>query len=314
MKSLFRAKSTLLALGLAWGAIASPASASGIDQLVLPEAANFPESIAIDSAGGIYIGSVTLGNIVYLPADGGAPRIFIEGGSKGAISVGGLMLSAQEDILYACSSDLGLNGFSGTAAPGLLAFDVKSGDLKNRWDLPGGGLCNDLVQADDGTIYVTDSFVPRVLSLKTGAETFETLLQDDGFSGEGFNLSGIAILDNALIVAKFNSGQFFRIDLTTAPVAAQEIQLSQPIYAPDGMRTLEGNSVLIAASSGQVVHMTIDELEAEVTPLNHAFDAPTSLALHGEKVFVVEGQLNKLPAFDPTATAPEQFTISVISQ
>lgn len=313
MKSFIRAKSTLVALGLALSAVATFATvASARDQIVLPETASFPESIAIDSTGGIYASSVTLGNIIYLPADGGAPKVFVEGGTHGAISIGGLLLSPQQDILYACSSDLGLNKFSGSAAPGLLAFDVESGALKKRWDLPGGGLCNDLVLAEDGTIYVTDSFVPRILSLKPGADAFETFVQDERFTGEGFNLSGITILDNALIVAKFNSGQFFHIDLTSTPAVAQELQLSQPIYAPDGVRTVDGNGILVAASSGQLVHIEIDGLEAKVTPLDYTFDAPTSLALHGEKIYVLEGQLNKLPAFDPTAVAPEQFTISVL--
>lgn len=313
MKSFIRAKSTLMTLGLSLSTVATLATtAPARDQIVLPKSASFPESIAIDSAGGIYTGSVTLGNIIYLPADGDAPKIFVEGGTNGAISIGGLLLSPQQSILYACSSDLGLNSFSGSAAPGLLAFDVASGALQKRWDLPGGGLCNDLAQGEDGTIYVTDSFVPRILSLKPGADAFESLVQDARFSGEGFNLSGITILDDALIVAKFNSGQFFRIDLTSTPTVAQELQLSQPIYAPDGIRAVDGNGILVAASSGQVVHIEIDGLEAKVTPLDYAFDAPTSLALHGEKIYVLEGQLNKLPAFDPTAVAPERFTISVL--
>jgi sugar lactone lactonase YvrE len=296
--------SALLALSL----INAPAMA--VDQILLPDEAQFPESIAISENGDIYTGSVTTGHIVRLPAEGGEPTIFVEGGANGAISIGGLLLSPQEDVLYACSSDLGLNQFSGTAAPGLLAFDIESGDLTARWDLPGGGLCNDLVQAADGTIYVTDSFVPRILALKPGADAFETLLQDENFAGDGFNLSGIALLGNSLIVAKFNSGQFFRIDLDAAPnLMAEEIALDQPIIAPDGMRALSTNQLIATSAAGALAKLEIEGNEARVTMLDHPLNGPTSLALHKDKIYATEGQLDKLSGEKPT-----QFTIAVIPQ
>ncbi|WP_299348473.1 hypothetical protein [uncultured Maritalea sp.] len=306
LRSVF---SALVALGIS----IAPAISEERGRLILPETAAFPESIAIDKSGGIYTGSVTMGNIVYISADG-TDKLFVRGGTNGAISIGGLLLSNEQDTLYACSSDLGLNGFSGSAATGLLAFSTSSGELIARWDFPGGGLCNDIAQAPDGTLYVSDSFVPRVLKLPTGADAFETFLQDERFSGEGFNLSGITLLGDSLILAKFNTGQFFRVDLANGPALAQVIQLDQPIFAPDGLRTLNDDTILVAAASGQIARLRIDGLKAKVIPQNSSFDGPTSLALHEGKIYVVEGQLNKLPAFDPSAIAPNQFTISIINQ
>ena len=137
----------------------------------LPGDTLFPEGIAADSQGGLYIGSLAGGRILYLQPGNFSPRVFVQDGANGLMSVGGLIVSPDGETLFACNSDIGISTFTGLSKPGLVAFDTKSGVIKGRWDFPGGGLCNDMTMMPDGTILMTDSFIPRILALKAGAKS-----------------------------------------------------------------------------------------------------------------------------------------------
>ena len=61
---------------------------------------------------------------------------------------------------------------SGTKPGALKTFDLKTGAPKASYDVPAGTiagqmpLCNDMVVAGDGTVYITDSLSGRILRLK----------------------------------------------------------------------------------------------------------------------------------------------------
>ncbi|MCK7613457.1 hypothetical protein [Roseibium sediminicola] len=289
--------------------IITPASAGEVERISLPGKHLFPESIAMDSRGGTYVSSVTRAEILYLDSETRQISGFVERGSFGLASVGGLQLGPEEKVLYACNSDLGLTEHPTESGPALLAFDVAERRLVSRWELPGGGLCNDLAIAEDGTIYVTDSFMPRILSLPPGGSELTPFLVDERFSGQGFNLSGIVILEDRLIVSKFNSGELFSVDLATRNVVP--LRLDKSLQMPDGIAVVGSDTLLVAESGGRVSRVVVSSETAAVTVLADGLRAPSDVMAAGKQVFVLEGQLDRLPGFDPEGRQPEPFLVRV---
>lgn len=295
----------LLAMGLT-------TTFSVAEQIPLAGQTLFPESLAIDKSGGIYVSSVLDAKIIYVSPNH-VSQEFIARGEHGLISVGGLKLSNDGSKLYACNSDLGMNEFRGTSAPALLAFDVSDKSLAGRWELPNGGLCNDIAISENGTVYITDSFVPRILQLSPDADELSLLIMDERFVGEGFNLSGIIHVNGGLYIAKFNTSELFFVALDAAGNANKPVllELTQPLMAPDGLAKLDDDTFLIAESSGQLSKVSISESKATVEVLATDLRAPTSVETYGKNAYVVMGQLDRLPIPGGSAPSPEPFRIEI---
>ncbi len=157
-------------------------------EILLPDPAFAPEGIAVDSAGSLYVGSLTQGQIVRINSDSKQVEDFVPPGANGMVSTIGLHATA--DRLYACSSDPGASVRTKSAPSALLAFDRATGANAGRYELPNGGaFCNDITELPDGTILATDSFVPRIIALHPGSKALTVWFESDKFAGEGFNLN-----------------------------------------------------------------------------------------------------------------------------
>lgn len=284
-------------------------------KISLPGDTLFPEGIAADSQGGLYIGSLAEGRILYLEPDSFTPRIFAQDGANGLMSVGGLLVSPEGETLYVCNSDIGVSTFTGLSKPGLVAFDTKSGFFKGRWDFPGGGLCNDLTMMSDGTILMTDSFIPRILALKPGAETLIQWAGDDRFNGEGFNLNGITLTDQGVFVVKFNSNELFRISINADGSAGpiDLVELSRPLGGPDGIKTLPSGELLVVEGEGRLSRIKLEGLYAVIETIAAGFDVPTTAAVLGNLAYVVEAQLDHLPFPSNKSGLPKPFTLKIVA-
>ena len=143
---------------------------------------DFAESITATSDGALIFSSFTGGRISRAPGATEASE-WIKPGSNGLLSVLGVLADEASNTLDACSVDA--SGFgvvvpSGTKPGALKTFDLKTGAPRASYDVPAGTiagqmpLCNDMVVADDGTVYITDSLSGRILRLKKGASALET--------------------------------------------------------------------------------------------------------------------------------------------
>src|SRR4029078_3461179 len=124
-----------------------------------------------------------------------------------------------------------------------VAFDLDSGAVASRVDLPDGGFCNDIAMDAGGNLYVSDSFAPRILFLREGDHELTTWITDPAFAGDGFNLNGVAITGGPLYVVRDNSGELFRVSIAEdgSAGAPQAIALSRPLESPDGLRVDGGD-------------------------------------------------------------------------
>jgi len=286
--------------------LAPPVSARAASrrEIALPGDRFFPEGVAAASDGTLFVGSLREGRIVRIAPDGAVAEHVPPGGGD-LVSAAGLRVDEARGLLWACSSDPGVGVRTGKAAPALKAFDLRTGVPKGSWVLPGGGFCNDVAVAADGTVFVTDSFGARVLRLAPGATSLAVHASDPRFGGAGFGLNGIvASTDGALFVVQTNTGVLWRIDAKghAAPVALQ-----RPLVAPDGLVALPDGALLVV-ETGSLAR--IDPGSGRVTTLAAGLLGPTTVALRGGEAVVAQGQLDKL--FDPQHPAPAPFSLAVV--
>ncbi|MCI5047269.1 MAG: hypothetical protein MRY59_07185 [Aquisalinus sp.] len=284
------------------------------ETITLPGDRLFPEGIAASSDGRIFVGSFIDGTIIETNRSG-ETSIFAEAGENGLVSVVGLMVDEKANLLYACSSDPGVANLTGAATPAVSVFDLTTSEAVARYELPGGGFCNDMTQTPDGSIYITDSFNPRVLKLDPSKDAISVWLEDELFTGEGFNLNGIAYQNGALYTVKYNSGQLFKINFDGNGSAGliEVLETSRQLQNPDGLIASSWNELLVVEGSGQVSTICVKDHFGEVNSVSEKLNVPTSVALLNGLGYVVQSQFDHLFNPEVAKTAPDAFSIQVIN-
>jgi sugar lactone lactonase YvrE len=139
----------------------------------------------------------------------------------------GIRINAAHDLLWAAAATLpqgaGNSGDLGKSA--LLAFDITSGALRYRFDVPiraDRRAFGDMIFAQDGTAYVSDAVDGSIFRLKPGADALESVAGSGRFSSP----QGMVVSEDGrtLLVADYTAGlQRFDIesgDLANIPVPA----------------------------------------------------------------------------------------------
>ena len=192
------------------------------------------------------------------------------------VSSVGIKIDAERDRVLVCNADPGAAEKSSKATTGKLAglasFRLSTGKLIKYIDLAkgidGGHFCNDLTIDKDGTAYITDSFSPIIYKVDTNYNA-SVLLNNKTFSGKSFNLNGIVVKDNYLLVVKMNSGQLFKIPLNN-PNAFNEVKLNNPIYGADGLAWGPDGSLIVIANNNAYVGATPPTATNKVIKLRSA--------------------------------------------
>lgn len=304
---------TLLAVSAPMPASAAP------NEISIPGDRAFPESITSTSDGTIYIGSMAEG-LVFRVAPGAAKaEVWIKPGTNGLMSVLGVLADEKSGTLWACSSDLsgmGVKVGGDNRQVALKSFDLKTGAAKSSYPLPGGkALCNDMVVAADGTLYVTDSLNPHILRLKPGASALEVWAENPLFHVEkGAGLDGIAIgSDGSIVTNTFNGGGLFKVEMKSdgSAGAVTQLKTSRPITLPDGLRKLGNNTFLMIEGEGRLDVVTIDGANAKIDTVKDGYNGPVAVTQIGPMAWVLEGQLTHL--FDPKTGKPGPFHATAVA-
>lgn len=297
-------------------------SSSGRIALAGTERDFVPEGVvAIPGSDELLVGSVRHRRIVRVAADG-STRDFVPSGRDGLLGVLGLQLDAVRGWLWACSSGLretvGLpEGTLGTAA--VFAFDLTSGALVDRLDLPAGRErnCNDLALLPDGRLLASDPVAVEILLLDPTSREVRVLAAGPDLR------SPQAIVPAAdgrtAFVSDWSRGLFL-LDVASGAVRRVPAPPGATLVGIDGM-VRDGNT-LYAVQNGiapnRVVAIDLGpdgaggEVVARVRVLlaNHPeFDEPTLLARRGSELVVVANshwnrfdRAGKLP--DPAGLEP----------
>lgn len=255
--------------------------------LALPGPAYYPENVHADADGTLYAGSLTTGQLVAYDDGATEPRTIIAAGDSGVIGLTGVLV--HDDTLWACSVDATFQ------RPTEVRSFSLDGTPKQTYVLGSQYFCNDLTFDDTGNLYVTDSFSGTVQKLPKGASAFETWVEDPRFIPDAqgaFGLDGIVYAGGALYINKLDTGELFEISLDKQ---VQEIAVSPPLAAPDGMRALDAHTLLvIEGGANRLSKVSLHGTTATSTPLASDLDMPTGVAVTRGSAWVTEGQLGRL--------------------
>jgi sugar lactone lactonase YvrE len=297
--------------------LAGPAAAAAAppSSYLVPGTKTFPEGVAVQpSAGRFFVGSLVDGSVFRGRLTGGAARPFLAPGAAGRTSVAGMKVDDAGRLIVAGASTGRV--FVNDAASGRLLHVFSDGLASTKTFL------NDLVPTPSGDVFVTDSTTPTLWRIPAAAlagpkrASLEPWLDLRGTPFRyvnGFNANGIVLTPDgqALLVVSTATGGLFRIGLSDKRVTRVPVRGS--VAAGDGM-LVSGRDLYVARNSAGVVvrvRMSPDFTSGRVVAVRHGppFIFPTTLARAGNRLLVVNGQLDKLLA-GGTPTLP--FTISSV--
>lgn len=255
----------------------------------LPGPQDFPEGVAYDAKKGvIYTGSAQNGTIYAINASSGAVSKFQEGGALGRQVALGLKVDAQGRLWIAG----GAQGTVSVLSPDGMTLKVLETPKSPR------PYVNDLVMAQDGNVYVTDSSRPvlfrvdRQMNLSAWLDLSKTPIK----YGPGVNLNGIVATPDGkyLLAMQLNTGELWRIDLKTRAVK----KVMGGLENGDGL-LLDGRTLYVARNKDQVVSkvaLSADYGSGQLVkeePLT-GLRFPATLAMIGNDLVVTQAQLDRL--------------------
>jgi len=259
----------------------------------------FPESMASDAAGNLYVGSN--GGTIYRVLAGAtkAEPWIVPSEANGLRSLFGVFADEQHKVLWACSIP---NLFAQPRQTGisvLKAFDLATGALKASYEFPADkpSACNDIAVAGDGAVYATETLSGRLFVLRPGASALALFAEGPELVG----VDGIAIGgDGTIYVNNVRQHLFQRVEeqfdgsyggLTT-------LTLDDKLNGPDGLRAMGGNRFLQAEGpGGRVAIIEVSGDSATVTPVKTGLESSPGTAQVGSVGYAIEGKANYL--FDP---------------
>ncbi|RIV91422.1 hypothetical protein D2V17_03090 [Aurantiacibacter xanthus] len=310
--------SPVLALSLA-GALAAcahaevPLASEPAAQITINGEGLFPESIASDAAGNIYVSSNP--GVIYRALAGSnvaEPWVQPDAG-RGAVSAFGVLADDARGLLWVCFNPaMGTEG----GAPMIRTFDLASGALAASYALATGegpAMCNDMTVAADGAVFASEMLGGRIMRLAPGGERFEVWAADPEFA----TLDGISFAaDGTLYANAIQRGTLLRIHRKADGSfdRAEQVQTSRDMVTPDGLRPLSDGRML--QTEGEAGLITVIAFNADgsatVTPIAEGVDYASSVTPVGGRAYFPEGKLRFL--FGPDAGKdPGSFVIRSVA-
>ena len=224
---------------------AQPVAASVL-AFTLPDERLLPEDITYDAVErAFYVSSMLKRKIVRVDS-GGTVRDFVEPGRDDIWSVLGVVVDPRRRLLWATTSTLERTRAYSAADSGrgaLLAYDLATGRLVHRYDLPaisGHHELGEIAVGDSGDVYVSDGRVGVLYVLRRGATAVEPLLAD----GALVSPQGIAVRpDGRLFVADYVRG-IALVDPATRVVSWLGHAHEVPLNGIDGL-SLHGHTLIV---------------------------------------------------------------------
>ncbi|MEO8178531.1 MAG: hypothetical protein ABI895_06835 [Deltaproteobacteria bacterium] len=242
----------------------------------------FPEGITSSPSGRLYVGSVADGSILTVGPTSTTAEPFLPAGTLTKPSVVGMALNPRDPgILWVCNTvTTPPDGALSTAA--IIGIGAADRQVKATHELPSsaaGAFCNDIVIADNGTLWATESFGGRLFRIPP-AELLQNTpatvwLQASELSGPNgpaagqFGANGLALVSGKLFVANSSRGTLLSIDPTLAQPTSADlhlVELSESgitgnvfLANPDGV-TKVSNTELLVVENGFFVDPTTREI------------------------------------------------------
>jgi len=232
----------------------APKTASAPEAITFTKPALYPEGVDWDAANKRFLVTSIHEGIVGAVTDDGRYTVFAK--DPRMVSAVGIRIDAARDRVLVCNADPGASLHSSPQTTGKLAglavFRLSTGELIQYLDLAkgleGSHFCNDIALDKDGTAYVSDSFSPVIYKVDPQYNV-SVFINNKQFNGVGFNLNGLVVKDNYLLVVKYNDGTLFKFPMDN-PKAFTQVKIDQKFHGADGLLWApDGTLVLIANDS-----------------------------------------------------------------
>lgn len=265
-----------------------------------------PGSAVIAPDGRVFVSSITTGRVmVFAPGESSA-RDFIDVAKAGVDSAMGIKVDSAQSRLWVCTASFGVDRTPGEHPTAVLAFDLKSGALLQTLPLPDGGLCNDLAITRSGALVVTDSFSPRLLVMRPGANKLDVLMRNAAFQppAGGFGLDGVIELgDGSLLLTKNTAGELLRVTdpFGKSPTIAK-VNTSRPLANADGLVLGVDGKIYVAepnfaGARGSISAITLEGQNARIDTVAEGLATPLGVLVTTAGIWPVEGRMG--PVLSP---------------
>ncbi|WP_309895247.1 hypothetical protein [Archangium sp.] len=279
----------------------TPTGPADVASLELPGTNYYPESLTSSADGTLYVGSLATGAVVKFAPRSTSPVDFIPAGTlKG---VAGVLADDSTQTLYLCSVDL-----TSQTPSTVQSFELGTGAHKATYEFPTRAFCNDFAFDGQHNLYVADTY-GSVFRLAHGTTTLRQWARDPLLapsSQRGVGADGIAWDGQGnLYVGMFTDSRLVRIPINADGSAGTVTQLDVPgLTNPDGMRSLDANTLLAVESGGQLIKITVSGTTGTRVVLEDGLEEPTSVTVYKDQYWISEGQLSHLlnPASGPPTT------------
>ncbi len=295
-------------LGLLLALVAAPlAQAANIE---LSGRQVYPESLSAGADGTLYIGSAGDGGVLKVAPGTTDAVSWIAPAAYGSRSVLGVFVDDTRGLLWVCSDDLSSSKIAspGSGPTALKAFDLKSGEGKVSIDVPGKDpFCNDIAIGHDGAVYVSESTNGRVLKVSPDLRTLAVWAEDKQL----LDVDGLAFgADGNLYVNTYAGNGFFRITVKEGAAARiTKLATPHPLFHPDGMREVGGNTFLMVEGSGKLDRITVVGDQVVIETIMRLLE-PAGVQKIGPTIWVAETQISVL--FDETHAAAPKLPFRIV--
>lgn len=296
-------------------------ASSSADVYTLPGSGVFPEGITADD-GTFYVTSTGDGAVFRGRLGTSELEVLLPGGADGRTGAAGIDVSDGGDG----DDDVNRLVIAGGATGKVWVYDSMSGTLVGTF---ANGLgeeatfLNDVVIADNGDAFVTDSRSPALFRIpaeqvRDGAqdgplEAFVDFTGSPFVYGEGFNANGIVeVDDDALVVAQSSTGNLYRIDVRSKEITQVDLG-GTTLSNADGLELDDDTLYVVRNRDGVIARVDLSDdgrsgrVVGEITDASFAY--PTTVAATEDRLLVVNSQ------FDKRGGEPvEPFTVSSIPE
>lgn len=222
------------------------------DEVSIRKTALYPEGIKWDNGRKRFIVTSIRQGIVGAVDDSGNYKVIAS--DPRMVSAVGVYVDHQRDRLLVCNADPGASIHSSKATTGKLAalavFRLSDGKPVNYVDLAkgidGAHFCNDIAMDSSGNAYITDSFNTIIYKVTPDYRS-SVFVSDPAFGGMGFNLNGIVVNGDHLLVDKFNDGTLFKVPLAN-PKAFKKVKINQAFTGADGLVLMPDGSLVVVVN------------------------------------------------------------------
>lgn len=285
----------------------------------LEDRALLPEGIAWDAPSqSFFVGSTYKGKIVHVGFGNGVSEFAPK--QEGLDSILGLAVDAPRRVLYAVGTSALTEEGRKRRRNAVIAWDLDSGKLLRRVDVPDAQQLNDVNVALGGRVFATDSGNGAVYEiLKEGAP--RVVLAPGRLGGS----NGLAVSPDAKRLYVAHSTGLAVIDLATGAMKRVANATRENIAAIDGLYEYQGDLIGVenVTNPGRVVAITLskdgDTVTRVRTLLSHhhnQLNEPTTGAVtdHGFFLLAATGvkHLSDKGTLDDPAAVPKPIVVRVL--